>query len=88
MWVVLRLSIHTSDTSSTDGSSTDHVQIIPTVHDLDPSRQIDRLFAISCFLSTVAHAAGWDPYCLRHLTHVSWVGSVLCRSCATSHNGS
>ena len=33
----------------------------------------------------VARVAGWEPYNLHdHLAHVSWVGSVLFRSCTTS----
>ena len=27
----------------------------------------------------LAHVAGWDPYSLHDLAHVSWVGSVLHR---------
>lgn len=31
--------------------------------------------------------AGWEPYNLHAgLEHASWVGSVLCRTCATSHH--
>ena len=34
-----------------------------------------------------AHVAGWDPQHQHDLVgHVSWVGSVQCRSCTTSHN--
>ena len=36
---------------------------------------------------SVAHIAGWGPYSLHDLGHGSWVGSVLYRSCTTSHNG-
>ena len=52
-------------------TSTDHVQIIPTNHDLDISGQkkLD--------LYDPAHIAGWEPYKLHDLGHVSWVGSVL-----------
>ena len=35
----------------------------------------------------LAHVAGWEPYNLHDLAHVSRVGFVLCRSCTTSHNG-
>ena len=28
-------------------------------------------------LYDLSHVAGWEPYNLRDLTHVSWVGSVL-----------
>ena len=38
-------------------------------------------------LYDLAHAAGWDPYNLHDLAHASCVGSVLCRSCTTPHNG-
>ena len=38
-------------------------------------------------LYRLAHVAGCQPYYLHHLGHVSWVGSVLHRSCITSHNG-
>ena len=31
----------------------------------------------------LAHAAGWEPYNLHDLGQVSWVGSVLDRSCNT-----
>ncbi|CAM9942637.1 unnamed protein product, partial [Laminaria digitata] len=34
----------------------------------------------------LAHVAGWEPYNLHDLTHVSWVGSVLYRSCTIYHN--
>ena len=37
-------------------------------------------------LYDVAHDAGWDPYNLHGPVHVSWVGSVLCGSCAISQN--
>ena len=47
---------HTSDSSSTD-NLTDHLQIIPTVHYLDLSRQIDDLYD----LYELAHVAGWEP---------------------------
>ena len=32
----------------------------------------------------LAHVAGWEPYNLHDLGHVSRVGPVLYRSCATS----
>ena len=38
-------------------------------------------------LYALAHVAGWEPYDLHHLGHAPWVGSVLYRSCTTSHNG-
>ena len=38
-------------------------------------------------LYDLAHVVGWEPYNLHDLGHVSWVGSVLNRSCTTSHNG-
>ena len=38
-------------------------------------------------LYDLAHAAGWEPYSLHYLARVSWVGSVLYRSCTTSHSG-
>ena len=38
-------------------------------------------------LYDLAHVAGWEPYNLHDLGHVSWVGSVLYRSCTTSHIG-
>ena len=38
-------------------------------------------------LYDLAHVTGWDPYSLHDLGHVSWVGSVLYRSCTSSHNG-
>ena len=31
-------------------------------------------------MNDLAHAAGWEPYILHDLTHVSWVRSVLYRS--------
>ena len=37
-------------------------------------------------LYDLAHVAGWEPYDLHDLAHASWVGSVLHRSCTTSHN--
>ena len=36
-------------------------------------------------LYDLADVAGWEPYFPRGIAHVSWVGSVLCRYCATSH---
>ena len=33
------------------------------------------------------HVAVWEPYHLQDLGHVSWVGSVLHRSCTASHTG-
>ena len=33
------------------------------------------------------HVVGREPYNLHDLGHVSWVGSVLHRSCTTSRNG-
>ena len=38
-------------------------------------------------LYDLAHVAGWEPYNLHDLGHVSWVGIVLHRSCTTSRNG-
>ena len=39
-------------------------------------------------LYDLAHVAGWDePYNLHDLGHVSWVGSVLYRSCSTCCDG-
>ena len=29
----------------------------------------------------------WEPYNLHDVTHVSWIGSVPCRSCTASHSG-
>ena len=55
-----------------------------TVHDLDLPRKADRLIHD---LYDLAHVAGWEPFNLHDLAHVSWVGSVSHRSCTTSHNG-
>ena len=33
---------------------------------------------------SIAHVSGWQPYNLHDLGHISWVGSVLYRSCTTS----
>ena len=33
------------------------------------------------------HVAGWESYNLEDLAHVSRVGSVLYRSCTSSHDG-
>ena len=33
-----------------------------------------------------ADVAGWEPYNLRGLAHVSWVGSVLFRSYTTTNS--
>ena len=39
-------------------------------------------------LYDLAHVAGWEPYSLLYgLAQVSWMASVLHRSCAASHNG-
>ena len=38
-------------------------------------------------LYDLVHAAGWKPYNVHNLAHLSWVGSVLCKSCTTYHNG-
>ena len=46
-------------------------------------RQIPDLYDL-CDLYDLAHV-GWEPYNLHNLRHVSWVGSVLHRSCTTSH---
>ena len=34
----------------------------------------------------LAHVAAWEPYNLRDLTHVSWVGSVPYRSHTACQN--
>ena len=50
--------------------------------ELDLSRQID------CqILYDLVHVAGWEPCILHDLAHVSWVGSVLYRSCTTLTTG-
>ena len=36
-------------------------------------------------LYDLAHVAGLEPYNLIDLAHLSWVGSVLHRSCTASH---
>ena len=38
-------------------------------------------------LYDLAHVAGWELCTLHDPAHVSWVGSVLRRSCSTSQNG-
>ena len=38
-------------------------------------------------LYDLAHVAGWEPNILHDRGYFSGVGSVLCRSCTTSHNG-
>ena len=38
-------------------------------------------------LYDLAQLAGWEPYIVHDLEHVSWVGSVLYRSCTTSYKG-
>ena len=49
-------------------SSTDHQQIIPTVHDLDISGQVDDLSLIDLHdLYDIAHVAEWELYNLHHL---------------------
>ena len=35
----------------------------------------------------LAHVAGWEPYNLHDLGHVSWVGRGRHRSCTASHYG-
>ena len=45
------------------------------------------LYDLPCVIY-VAHVAGWKQYDLHDLAHsISWVGSVLYRSCTTSHSG-
>ena len=60
------------------------------VHDLDLPGRADRwipdLYDLYD-LYDLAHIAGWEAYNLHHLGQDSWVGSVLCRSCATHHIG-
>ena len=36
----------------------------------------------------LAHVAGWELQNLQYLGHLSWVGSVRCRSCTIPHSGS
>ena len=38
-------------------------------------------------LHDLAHVAGWEPYHLHGLGHVSWVGYVFYVSCTTFHDG-
>ena len=38
-------------------------------------------------LYDIARGAGWNPYNLHDIAHVSFAGSVLCRSCTIFHNG-
>ena len=52
------------------------------LNDLDLPCTTDRL--LTCMIQV--NAAGWEPYNMHGLAHVSWVGSVLCRSCTASHN--
>ena len=64
-----------------------------TVHDLDLPGRADRyipdLYNLYDLydLYDLAHVSGWEPQKLHDLGHVSWVGSVLYRSCTTYHNG-
>ena len=73
-------------------SSRDRVQIIyrscPLEY-LDISELIDELYDLYARydLYDLAHVAGWEPYNLPDLGQDSWVGSVIYRSCVTSHSG-
>ena len=58
---------------------TDHVFLH---HDLDPSGHI-----CSSSARSIAHVTWWELCNLHDLAHVSWAGSVPCRSWTTSHNG-
>ena len=59
--------------------------IFPILHDLHDLYYLYDLYD----LYDIAHVAGWEPYNLHDqlIAHVSLVGSVLYRSCTTSHNG-
>ena len=55
----------------------DHLQIIPTVHHPDISRQIYHLVPTLYDLYDPAQVAGWKPHNSHDLQDVSWVGSAL-----------
>ena len=60
--------------------------------DLFPLQLMIQIFQGRCIpdlydLYDPARVAGWEPYNLDDPGHVSWVGSVPYRCCATSHNG-
>ena len=59
-----------------------------SLHDLDVSKQIYSQSCMICMICTYeARVAGWELYNLHDLlTHVSWVISVLRRSCTTPDN--
>ena len=56
------------------------------VPDLQDLHDLHDLYDL-CDLYDLAQLAGREPYNLRDLEHVSWIGSVLHKSCATSHDG-
>ena len=49
-------------------------------------RQIPDLYDLYD-LYDLPHVAGWKPYSLHHLGHLSWVRSVFYRSCTATHTG-
>ena len=56
---------------------------------IDPHSSSSRSFKADMFpaLYDLAHIAGWEPYILHDLAHVSWDGYVLCGPCTTPHSG-
>ena len=70
---------------------TDDLYDLYDLYDLFPLDDLDLSGKIDLYdlydLYDLAHVAGWEPYNLHDLPHIFWVASVLCRSCATSHNG-
>ena len=63
---------------------TDHLF---TLDVLNISLQIDPDLYDLCDLYDLAHVVAWEQYNLLDLGQISWVGSVLSRSCTTYRNG-
>ena len=59
--------------------TSDRWSVPTTVHDLDLSGQMHSW-------SEGSHVVGWEPYYPHAPVHLSWVGSVLDRSCTTFRN--
>ena len=80
--VIVQQRMHTSDIWSV-WSVWSVWSISTTVHDIDLSGQRYPWYV----WSIIVHVAGLEAYNLHDLGQVSWVGSVLSRSCTTSQNG-
>ena len=69
--------------------STPRIDDLYDLYDTFPLHDLDLLGMADLFpiLYDLAYVAGWNRHNLHDPAHVSWVGSVVCRSCTTSHNG-